>query len=479
MHSLAFLGTLLASLALTIGCGGHAAGGGNADAAVDGPAPVCVAGTTVCGNGNGGTVVNTSYTCNGTTIGTGSACAFGCDDTNGQCSDFFPANQAATHLASSPAADTFTCIGAQVATLPDIIAGAGDTIAINTSAPTITKNTVTIAGVLWGTAYTPTSGTTTVIVAHVKSLQISGGATVTITGASALVLLVDTNVTISGASVIDLAAHLKVNQRNSGPGGGVTITSGEGGAFTVVDESGGGGGGGYAVAGGAGGDGNGGTTPVVGGATFGGTFVLAAGGYGGGIGFDNVGKGGGGMQVSACGDVSIGAGVIVNASGGGGKAGSSNATPTGGYGGGAGGTIILEGATTSSLDGALVANGGGGGQGGINPVGVTATLDGSDWNPATAYNAPAPNGWRRRWRGSLGWRRRRGHDCTCECDQCAREQCGRRWRRIVWRDLHRELAGRDQGECDRELTVTVLRAHVHDDQRDGSTELPVCRAPVI
>jgi hypothetical protein len=80
------------------------------------------------------------------------------------------------------------------------------------------------------------------------------------------------------------------------------------------------------VAGGQGGDGNGGTTPVAGGASYGAPFVLAAGGYGGGAGYDNEGKGGGGLQISACGDVSLGANVLVNASGGGGSGGNAGAS---------------------------------------------------------------------------------------------------------------------------------------------------------
>jgi hypothetical protein len=366
------------------------------DAGKGGDAGPACTGSFICGNGSHGTVVNSSYVCSSGKIGAATKCAFGCDEMNGECADLVPANQAGTHLATG---DNFTCTGTQSASLPDITAGAGDTLVFNTTAATVVLNgsATPIAGVLWGTSYTPTGGTAPLIVAHVKSLQLAAGATVTITGASTLALLVDTSVSIAGTSksttLIDLSAHYSAGaspEPQAGPGASFAMSSGAGTSGSSADES-GGGGAGHGVTGGNGGDGNGGTTAVAGGPAFGTAFVLAAGGYGGG-GYDQVGKGGGGLQISTCGDVSISADVIVNASGGGGKGGSANgsASPTGGYGGGSGGTLILEGATTSSLAGSLVANGGGGGQGAI--LGTLAILDGSDWSTSTPYNTPAPGG---------------------------------------------------------------------------------------
>ena len=190
---------------------GDAALDASSDAAKDSGGPQCTA-TPFCGDGANGTVLNSSYVCTAGAIGAVTACAFGCDGTTGDCSDLVPANQAAAHLRN---ADKFTCTGTQSAALPDIIAAAGDTIVFDTDIATVFKNGTAMAGVLWGAAYTPTSGTTTVVVAHVKSLQLTAGATVSVVGVmNALALLVDKDVAIAGGgatpashTLIDLSAH--------------------------------------------------------------------------------------------------------------------------------------------------------------------------------------------------------------------------------------------------------------------------------
>lgn len=352
-------------------------------------------GKNVCGDGvSYGTALNSSYTCTaGLVSTTGLPCVFGCDSTTGQCRDLVAANEAGAHLQTG---DHFTCTGAQSTSLPALSGTSGDMIEFNTSMPSVTKNGATVAA-LWGTAYTPMGGGTSVIVAHVKGVSLGPGTTVMISGTHALVLLVDLGVDIGGpaapATVIDLSAHYSsVETPQPGPG---TSTTGLGGSGTVANES-GGGGGGHGVAGGAGGASGTTATLALGGIAYGSPFLLEAGASGGGVDPDHVGKGGGGLQISTCGDISIGANVLINGSGGGGTAAIPGAVgglepPTGGYGGGSGGTIILEGATASSLAGALVANGGGGGEGGMANS-QTAGTNGSDWPTSGPYNGTAPGG---------------------------------------------------------------------------------------
>ncbi len=373
--------------------------------------PECT-GTFVCGNGAYGTVVNSSYACTAMVVGAGVACAFGCDNATGQCRDLVPANAAADHLSNN---DGFTCTGTQNGKLAAITGANGDTITFYTTTNTVTKSTgpgpvFVLPGILWGGAYTPSNGHTSVITAHIRSLSLSAGAHLVVSGSNALALLVDQSVGIAGApgmpTIIDLSAHYTGKPEFptvAGPGAGVGNKHGQGNAGTAANQS-AGSGGGYGVAGGQGGDGNGGTTQIAGGAAFPGSFVLESGGYGGGADYDHAGKGGGGLQITACGDLSISTSVVINASGGGGKAGGvsqssgggappiPSPSPLGGFGGGAGGTILVEAATMATLGGELVANGGGGGQGGILPSAINSAQDGADWNLSSAYNAPAAGG---------------------------------------------------------------------------------------
>jgi hypothetical protein len=353
------------------------------------------AGKNACGDGvSYGTALNSSYTCTMGLLSTmGLPCAFGCDGTTGQCKDLVAANQAGAHLQTG---DHFTCTGAQSTSLVALSGTSGDMIVFNTSVPSVTKNGATVDA-LWGTAYTPTGGGTSVIVAHVKGVSLGPGTSVMVSGTHALVLLVDLGVDIGGpvapATVIDLSAHYSsIAIPLPGPG---STTAGQGGSGTVTNES-GGGGGGHGVAGGAGGASGTTATLAPGGVAYGNPFVLEAGASGGGIDSDHAGKGGGGLQITTCGDIAIGANVLINGSGGGGTAAVPGTVgglepPAGGYGGGSGGTILLEGATASSLEGALVVNGGGGGEGGI-PNNQTAGANGSDWPTGGPYNGIASGG---------------------------------------------------------------------------------------
>jgi hypothetical protein len=332
-------------------------------------------------------------------VGASTACTYGCDATSGVCADFVPANQGGTHVATG---DTFTCIGTQGAGLGAITATAGDTVAINTTAGTITVNGNAVTGVQWGAPYTPTGSGTVARVAHVKSVSLTG-ATVNVTGTAALVLLVDQGVTASAGTgsdggtlptVISVASNLATG----GPGANSTTAGGAGGNATATGH-GGGGGAGHGAAGAAGGGGNNVTT---GGGAAGATYSVASSteileaGEAGGIGDLTTagGAGGGAFQISACGTISLGANVLVNASGGGGAGGSKAVSAVmagnGGGGGGSGGTVILE-ATTFSVAGSIASNGGGGGGGGATSAGSNGT-DGHNWDPTTPVTTAATGG---------------------------------------------------------------------------------------
>lgn len=100
------------------------------------------------------------------------------------------------------------------------------------------------------------------------------------------------------------------------------------------------------------------------------------GGNGGGPMPGDGGAGGGALQLTTLGALTIGDGGVVTVSGAGGLGGLGDRAGAGG--GGSGGTVILEGHRVSLINCAITANGGGGGQGGKNgqPVGETGS-DGS------------------------------------------------------------------------------------------------------
>jgi hypothetical protein len=270
-------------------------------------------------------------------VGCGTACPFGCDLTTLQCRDLVPANQAASNLA---AGDTFTCTGTQDPTLPDVRVPDAQTLIID-PAGNLYLNTVSagtkVFGVKTGTAYTV--GGHQVVVSHLRSLTVADGGTVifNFTGygyEQAIVLLVDRNVSIGASgtlqTVVDLSSQAYGEDANSNAPSGSS------------------GGGGHATAGGSGGSGVG--------AAYGNVRsqeMLVPGGC------ERPGQynGGGALQVSACGAITLGAKVVVNASGLGGSGNDFG-------GGGAGGTILFEGANVL-IDpaGELVANGGGGSDG--------------------------------------------------------------------------------------------------------------------
>jgi len=231
-----------------------------------------------------------------------------------------------------------------------------------------------------------------VVVVPLAGLTVEDMNTLKFTGSRPVVLLVDGDVVIDG--MLDVSADATV----PGPGGddpledshdcalgtgevGETDRGGNNGA-------GGGGGGGFGQPGAAGSAGRAGGDGGAGGAAEG-TDSLSplragcAGGRGG-NGWTSVddlrwgGAGGGAIQISAAGDLTVGATGVIDAGGGGGS--TSTGGEDGGGGGGSGGGILLQ-AVTLAVTGAVVANGGGGAEGMDTDSGNGSATPGQDGRP--------------------------------------------------------------------------------------------------
>jgi hypothetical protein len=225
---------------------------------------------------------------------------------------------------------------------------------LNTSTPSISSGTMPPFSVI-----TPSGGQPTLLI-RLASLTVNATRTLTITGTRPVIFAVTGNATIDGT----------IRANNSDPalsacGNGVngdqnTVGAGGGGFGSV----GGHGGGSTATLGGGGAvNGNVSLTPIRGGCS-GGTANTTTGG-----------PGGGAIQLSAAGTLSINGVVTTPGQGGNGNAANSN---NGGGGGGSGGGILLEGNTVDVTTlGRLTANGGGGGAGSDNQTAGPGT-DGSE-----------------------------------------------------------------------------------------------------
>jgi hypothetical protein len=218
-----------------------------------------------------------------------------------------------------------------------------------------------------------------------ESLTVGIGASITIQGHRPIIFAVFGDATISG----EIRSDDNVNFSGSGSscppaGSGGTGTDDSGGA-------GGGGGGAFAEVGGPGGDGsgnNGGSmgmmSPVLA------LEPLRGGCHGGEGGRDSgnrggvFGAGGGGLQISAAGELFVDS--LISANGGGGQGGTDG---SGGGGGGSGGGILLEGRDVTLTNFTwITANGGGGGEGGAGGTGDP----GDDGIPASTDRAPGGSG---------------------------------------------------------------------------------------
>jgi hypothetical protein len=231
-----------------------------------------------------------------------------------------------------------------------------------------------------GVIVTSPAGSSTCVIG-LTSLTIKNGVVVRAVGKHALALLVKQQVTVQG--ILDAGGHGSEpgpggGQGGSGPAGG----PGQGGAGpgggkvcsctgTGVDDC-GGGGGGHGGAGGAGGLEGSCASPSSGGTSHGSASLIplsaGSGGASGGQGTAGSpvapgGAGGGALQISCGGTMTVGGAIL--AGGGGGQV-ISNGTglgSIGGGGGGSGGGILLE-AVSFAGNGVVAALGGGGGGGG-------------------------------------------------------------------------------------------------------------------
>lgn len=202
----------------------------------------------------------------------------------------------------------------------------------------------------------------TALLLFMDSLTLPLGATVQAVGARPLIIAVRGAVAIDGAL-----------WGGSGAGSEVTCGAGAGAAGGVSGSpatAGGGGGGGFATSGGQGTDGeHGGHKGERGSANGNPTLIPLRGGCRGGqgghaaAGWGSGGQGGGALQVSAGGSLTVHSTATLAAQGGGGRGGLATQL-AGGGGGGSGGALLLEAmALTVNAGGAVVANGGAGGEG--------------------------------------------------------------------------------------------------------------------
>jgi hypothetical protein len=377
--------------------------GGPSACLADGSDCAQCAGTAVCGDGQSWvTQVDVSYLCNGGLLDLMSArhCGFGCDPKNGLCRDLIPASDARNHMgpAANGQLEAFSCAGRGSAAATAIAPmGAGPQVLLGTGDLNATKPSIKVCGGgvcttplgSWGPVYMPPGSTTPARVLHVASIDLPAGTAVTLGGQFALILLVDGDVNIGqGTQLMLSAANASAPWFNSNAKGGAGVFGGQG-----LLSGGSGAGHGDPDAGGTGGPGSLNANPIPGGTPYGPDFVLEAGapgGSGGPVADGSFGgHGGGALQISACGKITVADKAWMNASGGGGlSTHTANPSPSGGGGGGSGGTLLLE-ARDLSITGFLVANGGGGAEGSTAQINGRA---GFNWSPNGGVNAPAPGG---------------------------------------------------------------------------------------
>ena len=254
---------------------------------------------------------------------------------------------------------------------------AAGTTTIDTTAGTVTSTSCNLCTLdVTNNVTQTTAGGPSVMVVRLKGLTVSNNHVVKVVGNKPVVFLVAGNVVVDSGGKIDADAAAGT----AGAGGNVSCGSSTGGAGTGSSglNGSGGGGGGFGTNGGAGGS----DGPAVGAAGVArGTAALTPlmGGCGGGTGGGYTctpGAGGGAVEISASGTLTVTATGIVSANGGVGANGCGN--DAGGAGGGSGGGILLV-APTVSTPGVVRANGGNGGDGQASgSPGVGSTSSGAN-----------------------------------------------------------------------------------------------------
>ncbi|MEZ4398886.1 MAG: hypothetical protein R3B06_02645 [Kofleriaceae bacterium] len=296
-------------------------------------------------------------TCDADGQATVTTCAFGCAATNDRCYDLDPSNGLAAALDAARDAQPLALSGQAVIDTSTETVVDGNGLAVTVAARIISGGPVEIFAI------------------SVKSLDVFD---VRVQGSRALAILSDGDVTIGGT--------LSVSAEHAYPGPG-SISSGPcvGGSGAAMGSAySGGGGGGFGSVGGRGGWAGAapaGARGVIAGDA---TLVPLRGGCRGGtrLASDDPapsllaapGGGGGALQLSARGRLTISPSAFIAANGGGAKGNTQPITPScftnglcdAGAGGGAGGAILLEGAgLVVASTGGIVANGGAGKFGGI------------------------------------------------------------------------------------------------------------------
>lgn len=223
-----------------------------------------------------------------------------------------------------------------------------------------------------------------VMVVRLRGLTVSGGHVLKLVGDKPIVFLVSGNVLVDSGGTIDASA----TGATAGPGGSIAAQCG---GQTGNLGANGGSGAGFGTAGGCGGNKTTGCGAVAGSVSTDADLQPLRGGCSGGDGTTGkAGAGGGAVEISASGTITIGTGSnagIITAGGGGGQP-AITTNNTGGGGGGSGGGILLVSPATASFGsaGAARVHGGGGGEGKDQNDGHV----GADGHPGD--NTPAAGG---------------------------------------------------------------------------------------
>lgn len=305
-------------------------------------------------------------------------CALGCHGGEGRCLALDPSNVDAAYMSYAE-----TVVRVTDAVLIDT--GDCDPDAFGDSAPSAFL--ISLEG----------GGDLCIMIMH--SLTVLREGVIEAAGENPLVLLVDGDVMIRGT------VFAGARDVTPGPGGGQGGLAngasdgecGAGGGSSVAASDTGGGGGGYGGMGGDSGMGLERSAPGALGGPLSGSPELKplAGGCGGGGGATGDGTGGGAIQISAAGSLTVQSSGMILAPGGGGRSGG---MWSGGGGGGAGGGILLEGASVA-IHGAVAANGGGGGS---SDDGSSGSDGRSDATRAAGGDDPAYDGGGRGGSGGAG-----------------------------------------------------------------------------
>jgi hypothetical protein len=286
------------------------------------------------------------------------------------------------------------------------------TVTLNCGTSTFNSQTLTYDNWCGQTEPTPTVMSQTdgpdVVIVPMLGLSVASGSTLRLIGDKPVILAVYGDASIEGT--IDVSSD---QYSTLGAGGNSSLCGSSTGGAGMDDTDGdqgasGGGGGGFGTEGGKGGHGRNGATNTTGiEGVVGGNEEISplrggcAGGQGGkgwtdGNNSDNAkgGYGGGALQISVSGTLSVASDAVITAAGGGAQksaADDNEGDEDGGAGGGSGGAILLEASSVQIESGAwLTANGGGGSEGGDtwNP----SSCEGANGNASSSDQATSESG---------------------------------------------------------------------------------------